>query len=232
MSLFDICPKELEIKRVVVPDLPEAPDRVLLTDEKEACGVYISGHPLDYLSKACGRYSTVSSSAFQRNESGEAEIGDEEEVSVLALIKNIKKIYSKKGDPMAFVTAEDLVGEVEMVVFPRPYADFERILKEDSICRFIGKASDSGDEDKAVSMIVEQIIPVEDLPLKVYVRFPDIEVIKAESTSIKNIALQYPGTSSVIAVHKNNRYPIAPMVSLDIYKELKEKYGKDNVIIY
>ncbi len=104
MSLFSVAPKAkktLETGTLVMPDLPEWDERKKLAFEKETVGFYITGHPLD--------------DALPGNQNGGrlhiqdlAEAGDEQPVRIGGLIRVCKKHKSKSGDPMAFLTVEDI----------------------------------------------------------------------------------------------------------------------------
>jgi DNA polymerase-3 subunit alpha len=105
-----------------VPDRDEWPENVLLTNEKEALGFYITGHPLARHSAAIKRFATCDTA-------GLSERADKEEVSLCGIVAGLKEHTTKKGDRMAFVTLEDLSGFVEVVVVPKVYQAAYDLLK-------------------------------------------------------------------------------------------------------
>ncbi len=114
------------------PELPEEPlpgvepwsDHVKLAFEKESLGFYISGHPLDRYRRELERYVTADLGRLD-------ELSEGMEVRVAGMVQGIKAKVTKKGDPMAFVTLEDLHGSVEMVVFPELYREAQGKLSSD-----------------------------------------------------------------------------------------------------
>lgn len=124
MSLFSVAPlpkDQPEISTIPMPDIPEWEERKRLALEKETVGFYITGHPLD---TALQDINTVIDSTIQNLE----EWGDEQPVRVGGLIRTCKKLKSKKGDPMAFITLEDIYESVEVIVFPDTFSRCEEIL--------------------------------------------------------------------------------------------------------
>jgi DNA polymerase-3 subunit alpha len=105
-------------------DGDEWPENVLLANEKEALGFYITGHPLARHSAAIKRFATCDTS-------GLAERADKEEVSLCGIVAGLKEHITKKGDRMAFVTLEDLSGFVEVVVTSKVYQAAHDLLKSE-----------------------------------------------------------------------------------------------------
>jgi DNA polymerase-3 subunit alpha len=124
MSLFSVAPKakqQQEIGALVMPDMPEWDDRKKLAFEKETVGFYITGHPLD---DALQEIKTVIDCTIQDL----AEMTDDQPIRIGGLIRTCKKHKSKRGDPMAFLTVEDIYESIEVIVFPDAYSSCEEIL--------------------------------------------------------------------------------------------------------
>jgi DNA polymerase-3 subunit alpha len=124
MSLFSVAPQpkdQPEISTIPMPDIPEWEERKRLAMEKETVGFYITGHPLD---TALQDINTVTDCTIQNLK----EWGDEQPVRLGGIIRTCKKLKSKKGDPMAFITLEDIFESVEVIVFPDTYSRCEEIL--------------------------------------------------------------------------------------------------------
>ncbi|MHB8708251.1 MAG: DNA polymerase III subunit alpha, partial [Desulfuromonadales bacterium] len=123
-----------------LPDGEEWPENVLLANEKEALGFYITGHPLARHSAAIRRFATCDTA-------GLAERADKEEVSLCGIVAGLKELTTKKGDRMAFVTLEDLSGFVEMVIFPEAYMSAIELLKSEEPLLVRGTV-DAGEESQ------------------------------------------------------------------------------------
>jgi len=121
-----------------LPEGEEWPENVLLANEKEALGFYITGHPLARHSAAIKRFATCDASSL-------AERADREEVSLCGIVAGIKELATKKGDRMAFVTLEDLSGFVELVIFPEAYMAAIDLLKSEEPLLVRGTV-DAGEE--------------------------------------------------------------------------------------
>ena len=124
LSLFSLAHKEKrpqEVPSLPMPDIAEWDDRKKLAFEKETVGFYITGHPLD---AALPEIRTIIDCTIQEL----AEQSEDQAVRIGGLIRSFKKHKSKRGDPMAFLTVEDVFEAVEVVVFPDAYSSCEEIL--------------------------------------------------------------------------------------------------------
>ncbi len=105
-----------------LPNIPQWSEKETLEYEKEALGFYITGHPLNRFKDDIKRISSYDTSSL-------AEIADKSQVALAGLPTEVKEKITKKGDRMAFVRLEDLKGSVELVVFPKCYAECAEVLK-------------------------------------------------------------------------------------------------------
>ncbi len=123
MSLFALSPTTdtTDKSGIILPDIPEWEERERLTKEKETVGFYITGHPLD---EDLQDINTITDTDI----TGLAEYGDEQPVRIGGLIRSCKQLKSKKGDLMAFITVEDLLAAVEVIVFPNTFAECYTLL--------------------------------------------------------------------------------------------------------
>ena len=108
-----------------MPNVAEWDDMYRLNMEKEALGFYITGHPLNTYKEKFIELSVISIADLQ-------EVKDKKEVIIGGLIKEAKKIQTKKGDTMCYLTIEDLYASIEVVVFPEAYAEAQEILSADT----------------------------------------------------------------------------------------------------
>ena len=121
MSLFDLVPEEEKAAyEIHMPKVEEYPKEAKLAFEKEVLGIYVSGHPLEaYEEKWRKNISAVTADFQPDEETGNPRVTDGAKAIVGGMItaKTIK--YTKTNKVMAFLTLEDLVGTVEVVVFPQ-----------------------------------------------------------------------------------------------------------------
>lgn len=102
--------------------------------EKELLGLYISGHPLDrWRDKLPTNATTIT--ALKKLEPGRL-------AKTAGILSNIKKIFTKKGDQMAFARLEDLTDSIEAVIFPRALKEFEQLLVDDKCVAMKGKLNE------------------------------------------------------------------------------------------
>jgi DNA polymerase-3 subunit alpha len=133
-----------------LPDIDEWPENKLLALEKESLGFYITGHPLAaYADDLEGL--TVHSSDL-------AGVGDGREVRVGGLVSAVKHHINKKGEPMGFLTVEDLYGFIEVVVFPKVFQSSSAILQQEEPLVVRGRADVS---ESSVKIIADEILSLE-----------------------------------------------------------------------
>jgi DNA polymerase-3 subunit alpha len=160
MSFFGSMIEEQHIE-VKFPDIPEFETMEKLSKEKSVLGVYVSGHPfekfLPYF-KDCSFNCSKLNDYTEDEETGEktyAEITDEQSVSMGGMISAFKKLQTRSGQFMAFVTVEDLYGAVECVCFPKVYDKIKEFMENDKVVSLSGKISIN--DDKAPSIIVDRM---------------------------------------------------------------------------
>ena len=163
ISLFDIAGEEdKEEFDIRMPNVGEYSKEMLLGFEKEVLGVYVSGHPLEEyqeLWQSC--ISNTAGDFALDEESGEVELDKDQANAVIGGLiadKNVK--YTKNDKIMAFLNVEDLIGNVEVVVFPQVYERYSTLLVEDAKVFIRGRVS--LEEDKDGKLICDQIISFED----------------------------------------------------------------------
>ena len=148
----------------------EFSEKELLSQEKEMLGIYLSGHPLEKLKEEIEKQTTISSKDIMQlntNSSSEQEenliqgfeqqivdqnevekFKDGQEVIFAGIITSIKKKFTKTNKIMAFITIEDLYGQVEVITFENAYLSAKESLVEENIVLIKGRLS-LRDEEKA-----------------------------------------------------------------------------------
>jgi len=162
MSLFDIADEsQKEEFDIRMPDVGEYTKEMRLAFEKEVLGIYLSGHPLEEYQALWNKYITNNTNDFALDEeSGEVRVEDQATAVVGGLIADKTIKYTKNNQVMAFLTLEDLVGSVEIVVFPRDYEKYGSLLNEDA--KIFVKGRVSVEEEKDGKVICEQIVSFEE----------------------------------------------------------------------
>jgi DNA polymerase-3 subunit alpha len=147
-SLFD-GEAEDELESFEFEEVPEWPTRERLQLEKSLLGFYVSGHPLDSLKEVWKRAVSVDLSKPERLQSNGR-------YAFLGLVASIRSIYTKKGQPMAFIKLEDYNGSIELVVFPDQWEETRDSIEVDSIIACYGKIDNArGDAKVLVDSFVE-----------------------------------------------------------------------------
>jgi len=137
---------------IVYPDIPEWNQKELLAFEKECLGFYVTGHPLDNFMETMKAYTT--------NTVTTALAETREKVVVIGgVVNTFKQITTKKGEPMAFVTFEDLTGTMEIIVFSDLFRQSDSLLKGEHPLLIRGKLSVEGENNNRV--IASDIVPIE-----------------------------------------------------------------------
>ncbi len=235
MSLFDlISDEEKEAYEIQMPKVEEYSKEELLSFEKEVLGVYISGHPLEEYEERWRKNITARTVDFQIDEElGTSKAGDGEIAVIGGIITNKTVKYTRNNKVMAFLTIEDLVGTVEVVVFPNDYEKNVQKMEEDSKVFIRGKVQ--GDTDKASKLICEKIYSFDDVPKELWVQFETKEDYLTEENEFLKLLSGSRGTDRVIIyvrTPKSIKYlGIEKSVKINetLLGKLYEKYGMDNV---
>ena len=162
LTLFDIASEEdKEEFDIKMPNVGEYNKEMLLGFEKEVLGIYVSGHPMEEYQQLWERWKSNSTIDFMLDEdNGKALVEDQSNVIIGGMIADKTIKYTRNDKVMAFLTIEDLVGSVEVVVFPKDYEKYSALLLEDAKIFVRGRAS--LEEDKDGKVICEQIVSFEE----------------------------------------------------------------------
>jgi DNA polymerase-3 subunit alpha len=134
---------------------------------------------------------------------------------------------------MAFLTVEDLVGTVEIVVFPRDYEKCHTLLDEEAKVLIQGRVS--AEDDRASKLILEKIRSFDDIQRELWVQFDNREAYMQREQELLSDLRTFPGNDSVVIYLKDvkamKKLPPAFRVSIQDEKldEIRKKYGDSNV---
>ena len=237
LSLFDIASeedkKEFEIR---MPNVEEYDKETILAYEKEVLGIYLSGHPLERYRNMMEKMISARTIDFQptdEDEEDENHVRDNQKVIIGGMIveKNIK--YTKTNKVMAFLTVEDLLGTVEVMVFPRDYEKWQNMINEDARVFIQGRVS--AEEDKASKLILEKVRAFSDIPKELWIQFESKADYSQKEKELLEDLRKSQGTDSVIVYLKDvkamKKLSAAYHVNVqdDWLAQMCKKYGNNNV---
>ncbi|MEG1901437.1 MAG: DNA polymerase III subunit alpha [Clostridium sp.] len=235
MSLFDFVGEEEKSDfQISFPNVGEYSKEELLAFEKEMLGVYVSGHPMEAYEECWRKNITAMSSDFTVDEeTGEARVTDGQYVTIGGMItaKTVKTTRTNKM--MAFVTIEDLTGQVEVLVFPKDYEKKREFLNPDEKVFIRGRVSIG--EEPVGKMICEQVIPFSDVPRELWLQYPSREIYLAREEELLDTLRMHEGKDSVIIYLEAERAKkLLPMnwnvsANPELVQQLIEKLGERNV---
>ncbi len=231
-SLFDLAGEaEKEELRSKLPELSEYERRDFLGLEKEVLGVYLSGHPLEedawMLEKLC---QAVSRDFIRQSDEEPPKVRDGEKTVVGGMIAAKTVKYTKNGNPMAFLDLEDLEGTMEIIVFPNVYEKSKFLLEEDQKVLIPGRVSIK--EESNASLIAEDLIPFEEIPREVWLKFAGKHEYLERSGEVETL---FPKTGGrdylVIYLEQEHRVKRAKGYSFseERKKALAAAFGAENV---
>lgn len=205
MSLFDIVDEEQKKEfEITLPDVGEYQKETLLAFEKEVLGVYLSGHPLEEYEEKWRNNISATTQDFQLDEeTGVTKVRDgvKEIIGGMITSKTIK--YTKKNQTMAFITIEDLMGTVEVVIFPRDYEKNQQYLQEDSKVFVKGRVSE--EDDNASKLICEEIIPFERTRKELWLQYENKAAYLADEKHLFAMLSDSEGDDEVVIYCKAER---------------------------
>ena len=235
MSLFDFAAEEdKEAFKVKIPVVAEYSKGDLLAFEKEVLGFYISGHPLEEYEEQWKRGISHVTTDFLPPEEGELpKVHDGERATVGGMITTKTMKATKTNKMMAFITIEDLVGTVEVIVFPRDYEKIGKMLNVDDKVFVSGRIS--AEEDRASKMILESIRPFSEPKKELWIQFTDVEEFKRREPELLSTIMDSEGSDSVIIyVKKEKMKKVLPAsrnikITDELLGQLYQMFGEKNV---
>lgn len=235
LSLFDIAGEEDRNEfQITFPDVGEYSKDELLAFEKEILGVYISGHPLDDYEETWRRNITATSAQFIVDEETDAAgVADGSRAVIGGLVAGKTVKTTRTNQLMAFITLEDLLGPVEVIVFPRDYEANRDLFTEDSKLFIRGRVS-IGD-DPVGKLVCEQVIPFDSIPKELWLQFPDMETYQSgEQRLLTSLRSSEGKDRVVIYLQKERAKKVLPanwnvQVTPGLLEELGRGLGEKNV---
>lgn len=221
---------EFEIK---LPDVGEFTGQEKLAFEKEVLGIYVSGHPLDEYRTKWESHITRRSIDFDIDDEGNSAVADHEEVVVGGIIAGITLKLTKNGKTMAFLNIEDMLGNVEVVVFPRQYDLYRHLISEDNKVFVSGETS--VEENAPSKILCSKITGFDEIPVDLWIKFDNMEEYIQSKDTLMDILRVSDGRDTVKIYIKDEKMlkVLPPGMSVNADKKLVEKladvFGSDNV---
>ena len=235
MSLFDlVSDEEKKEYEIWMPDVEEYDKEMILAFEKDVLGIYLSGHPLERYRNIMEKMISAKTTDFQPDEeSGIPKVYDGQKVIIGGMITEKTIKYTRNNKVMAFLTVEDLLGTVEIVVFPRDYEKWQAMLNEDARVFVQGRVN--AEDDKPSKLILEKVRAFEDMPQELWIQFKDKAEYAEKEQELLETLKGYSGVSAVVIYLKDvnamKRLPAGyhARISDSLTGELRKKYGESNV---
>jgi DNA polymerase-3 subunit alpha len=243
VNLFDMFADEPDVAiRVELPDIPEYSAQVRYAFEKEATGMYISGHPLSDYEKELSSLKLTISKVLEADElEGEVEEGDR--IRVGGIVTAVRRKMTRSQSVMAYVTIEDLTGSIEIVVFPKVLEAARSLLIEDTPVMVNGRVNIRDDNVNVI--VADEITPLraayqpklgDSAPKKNNKAIKPGLYVKCSNDKMKevmHIAARYPGNLPVIlavggrALKAPAGFDVSP--TDELVKTLSKLLGEENV---
>lgn len=235
MTLFDIAPEEDKAEyEIKLPNVEEYDKEVLLGFEKEVLGIYISGHPLEeYMERLKKNTNAVTTDFVLDEETGTLKVSDGTKVRIGGMITDKVIKYTKNNKAMAFITLEDLVGTVEIIIFPKDYERYAKYLENDAKVFVEGRVT--AEEDRNGKLICEKIISFDEVKRELWLQFPSKSDFEEKEGALYGKMMDADGSEHVViylaAEKQMKRLPENRNVAItkELLEELGNFLGKDNV---
>ncbi|HCW28146.1 MAG TPA: DNA polymerase III subunit alpha [Lachnoclostridium sp.] len=204
LSFFDIATEEEKDNfQITFPNVGEYDKQTLLAFEKETIGIYVSGHPMEEYRELWEKNVTAKTSDFVVDEDGKTVVEDNSNVVIGGMITSKKVKTTKTNQLMAFITIEDLVGTVEVLVFPKIYEKNRPSFTEENKVFVRGRAS-IGD-DPVGKLICEEVIPFTDIPNELWLQFENQAFYESHIDDVMAALRDSDGKDRVIMYLKEER---------------------------
>lgn len=235
MSLFDFAAEEeKEEFETKLPDVGEYDRDMILAFEKEVLGVYISGHPLEEFVPLMKKNITRTTADFVVAEGETAPaVRDNENAVIGGMIVDKTVKTTRTNSLMAFITMEDLVGTVEVIVFPKDYEKYRSYLEEERKVFIRGRVT--VEEDKPAKMICQSMVPFDDIPKQLWIQCRTKEEYREKEDGLFAALGGYDGQDTVIIYLASERakkqLPNSRMtrVCAELLEQLYQMFGDENV---
>jgi DNA polymerase-3 subunit alpha len=165
-------------------DAEEFPKDQMLRMEKELLGIYLSDHPLHAIIDQLQMRTTCKVSDVAEKASGAP-------IIIGGLLKNLRKVTTKKNDAMLIAQIEDLTGSVSVVFFPKTYEKVSFLLSDDAALVVKGKVDFRNDEPQVIADSAE-LLEETNAKRSIHIKLPP-SVKQEELVNLKSVLAMYKG---------------------------------------
>ena len=244
LSLFDDAESDVGQSSIHVPDIPELDPREKMRMEKEAAGMYFSGHPLEGQGELLRRlHVTPIHAIVESMGQGDGRFRDEQNVTVAGVVQSVKLKTTRSNSMMAYVTIEDDGGTMETIVFSSVLGKAGTLLREDAMVLLDGRIS--AREEKEPQLVVNEVRELTQEQLseaersgsaaptrkRLYLRLPSEG--SREYPVVKAVLELFPGETQIVLFFSDTRVKRATKASIaePMLAEMRELLGAENVVL-
>ena len=242
-DLFGDGGAEGEIASFPLPEVEEYTAREKMAMEKEATGLYLSGHPMDEYRERVRRAGAVPIGAlmadFAQNE-GPHRYADGQYVTLAGVISSARTRTTKNNSLMSYVVLEDDTGSMELIVFQKTLDSCGAYIRENEIV--LAKGRISARDEKEPQLMCDAIRPISDLSgaaeaareeaeRRLYVKLPS-----AADPGMRHLELvlkMFPGSDKMVIWCEKEKKKLAARCQFHevLLDELRESFGEENVVL-
>jgi DNA polymerase-3 subunit alpha len=217
---------------LAIPKLKELPHSALLAMEREATGLYLSGHPLDAYASALTRYPFTVADLSEAD--GTGAVSDEMTVTVGGMLTSCKQRPTKSGNGLIGLgVLEGHSGSVELMLFPKVLQACSAQFHDENVVEISGRISIR--EDRANSILVDSVKSLKDAMQTLYIRLPYLD--SEQQNRVRRITHSFPGDTALVLVDTAKKiakgapkeWSVNPSESL--LRALKAEFGEENVVL-
>ncbi len=207
---MDIFSEGGETNSITLTPMEEMSEDIKLSMEKEATGLYLSGHPLSqYVNYA----KSINSPSISQVLAGSFE--DNSRITTLCMISGIKTKLTKSDTLMSYLNVEDMSGSISVTVFPKIYNEYRYLLKEGAILLVSARVQER--EDKPYELLAESFsvlpqnadkTPAKSIKKGLYLRVPSVN--SSKFNEVKAVLSNHPGQIPVYIIEEGGKRLLAP----------------------
>lgn len=242
LSFFGTFLEEDEGLELEIPaDIPEYPSKERLSLEKSVLGIYLSGHPLADFKNSFDKFTfnTGVLSFYEEDDEGNktyTEFKENETVSMGGIITEFKRLSTKNGSTMAFLTVEDVYGQIEVIVFPKVYDVARAYLTVEQTVKIVGKLQLKDGKPQIIAESIDkmEIVATEEEKDKEFLGLilPDDKINM--QNAVLDILESYPGDIGVYLAMQGKKYDTKLSVRRceGLMAELKSIFNEKDIIFF
>lgn len=167
-------------------------------------GVYLTGHPMEEYEEKWRKSISKTTLDFQLDkETGVAKVHDGAKEIIGGIIATLAIKYTKTNKTMAILTLEDLLGTVEVVVFPRDYEKYKEYLQEENKVFIRGRVSE--EDDAPSKLICESVVPLSQTRKELWLQYADKDTFLAQEQMLYDLIGNSDGRDEVVIYCKKER---------------------------